>query len=72
MDLSNLGSPNKTKRLTYHKIGGVAELADALDSKSSVLKDVEVRVLSPLLGFGRMAHAKDSAVRILRRVVCHS
>lgn len=35
--------------ISKQHIGGVAELADALDSKSSVLKDVWVRVPPPLL-----------------------
>jgi hypothetical protein len=39
---------------------GVAELADALDSKSSDRKVVEVQVLSPVLFFWFLAGAADA------------
>ncbi len=35
----------------FRKCAGVAELADAPDSKSGARKGVEVQVLSPVLGF---------------------
>ena len=49
VDLLDFDAPSRQSDMAKTNTAGVAELADALDSGSSVLTDVEVQILSPAL-----------------------